>query len=461
MFSGINKIKDKLPWRLAKAYGAMFFAVLFVLSAVIFLLAYSFLIQKQKDNIVTSAELISDHIVEELHEGEKITDRSIMEEQNTNTLLNLYLVDNEGRVINRIVNFHMDEIMLQTAAITPSLRFSPEHEMLLCFEQEVRDDDASICRMYAVIKMENEKDFLNLLGSLLLGANIVGIFAALFVGWHTSRRMLAPIGSMITDAQHIGSKSLNARLDVPEAEDELRSLALTVNGMLERIENAFEVQGRFVANASHELRTPLAILQGNSELLSRWGREDEKVLSDSIESIQRQTSYMDKLVDNLLFLARSDGKRQEVKKTVFSVKELFDELLEEQTLLDGAHSYTADCDAALMLSADRNMVKQLLQAVIDNSMKYTNKGGNISLLAVQDASSVSLSVSDTGIGMDAEHLVHIFDRFYRADKARSRATGGMGLGLSIVSAIASAHGGRVDAQSQPDKGTVITAVFPK
>ena len=127
----------------------------------------------------------------------------------------------------------------------------------------------SVGTLYAVMKMEAEKDFLKLLGLLLIGANIAGVFAALFVGWRTSRRMLAPIDSMITDAQNIGSKSLDARLDVPEAEDELRSLALTINGMLERIEKAFEAQGRFVSDASHELRTPLAILQGNANLSLR------------------------------------------------------------------------------------------------------------------------------------------------------------------------------------------------
>ena len=460
MCFGINRSKGKLSTRLTHSFGAMFLAVLIALSVVVFILAYSFLIQKQKDNIVTSMELISDHIVEELHEGESITDRGIMDEQNTNTLLNLYLLDDSKKIINRMVNFHLEEALLQTPAEAPELRFSQGREMLLCYEQEVWDDETPVGTLYAVIKMEAENGFLKLLGFLLLGANIAGGFAALFVGWHTSRRMLAPIESMITDANNIGSKSMDARLDVPEAEDELRSLALTINGMLGRIEDAFETQGRFVSDASHELRTPLAILQGNADLLERWGREDEKVLSDSIDSIARQTAYMNKLVDNLLFLARSDGKRQEMKKTTFFVKELFDELLEEQSLLDEAHSYRSGCDSGLSLCADRNMVKQLLHAAMDNSVKYTPGGGTITLSAFSGDNGVSLCVADTGTGMDAEHLAHIFERFYRADKARARATGGMGLGLSIAAAIATAHGGGISAESEAGRGTKITAVFP-
>lgn len=461
MCLGTNRAKGKLSARLTRSFGAMFLAVLMLLSAAVLALACSFLIGKQKDAVVTSMELISDHIVEELHEGEALTDRGIMEEQNTNASLNLYLLDGSGRVVNRVINFHLEESLLRTSAEAPRLRFSSGHEMLLCYEKEVLDEDVPVATLYAVLKMESEKDFLKLLGTLLLGANIVGVFAALLAGWRTSRRMLAPIDEMIKNAQSIGDKSMDARLNVPEAEDELRSLALTVNGMLERIEAAFEAQGRFVSDASHELRTPLAILQGNVELLERWGRRDERVLSDSIDSIARQTAYMDKLVGNLLFLARSDGKRQELKKESFSVKELFDEMMEEQSLLDEAHGYTAECDASLVLSADRSMVKQLLHAIIDNSVKYTPAGGHIGLCASEDADSVSLSVSDTGIGMDQEHLAHIFERFYRADKARARATGGMGLGLSIAEAIVSAHNGSISAQSSPDKGTTITAAFPK
>ena len=458
MCFGINRGKGKLSSRLTCSFGAMFLALLVLLSAVVFLLAYSFLIQKQKDAVTVSSELISSHIAEELHEGEAITDRGIMEEQNTNALLNLYLLDASGRVINRMVNFHVDASILQTDAEAPTMYFSSEHELLLCYERPVEDANASL---YAVLKMESEKNFLKLLGLLLMGADIAGVFLALFVGWRTSRRMLAPIGKMIDDAQSIGSGSMNARLEVPEADDELRSLALTINGMLERMEAAFETQGRFVSDASHELRTPLAVLQGNADLLEGWGREDQKVFSDSIHAIQRQAGYMNRLVENLLFLARSDGNRQPLHKVDFSVSALFDELLEEQALLDDGHRYASVCDTTLTLRGDRNMVKQLLRAIVDNSMKYTPAGGNITLSAARAARSITLSVADTGIGMDAEHLAHIFERFYRVDQARARATGGMGLGLSIAAAIASVHGGSIGAESAPGQGTTITAVFPQ
>lgn len=459
MSFGTNKKKRTLSSRLTQAYAAMFALVLATLSAAVFLIAYSFLVNKQRDSLVTTMELTCDHIIEEVAEGESLSERGILEEQNTNTNLNLYLYDETGKLVNRVVNFHLDEDLLHAKTDAPALRFAKGGQLLLLYKQNITDGNKPASSLLMVLNMQDEREFLNLLGILLLCANAAGAAAALLVGRRTSRKLLSPIDSMIVDAENIGQKSLDARLEVPEADDELKKLALTVNGMLSRIEAAFTAQGRFVADASHELRTPLAILQGNAELLDRWGRTDEKILTDSIRSIGRQTAYMNKLVENLLFLARSDGKQQALNKESFLLSDLICELTEEQAVIDKEHVYAIDCDPALTLTADRSMVKQLLRALIDNSVKYTKAGGRIELSAEATPSGVSLSVKDTGVGMDAASLEHIFERFYRVDKARARATGGMGLGLSIAAAIVEAHGGSISAASEVEKGTVITAVF--
>lgn len=274
--------------------------------------------------------------------------------------------------------------------------------------------------------------------------------------------MLSPISQMITATNQIGGNNLDARLDVPEPDDELKSLALTINGMLERVSTAYRQQGRFVADVSHELRTPLAVMQGNVDLLSRWGSEDKTVLKDSIHALQKQTEYMNQLVENLLFLARFDNMQSQLNLSEFGVDELFGELVEEQSLIDTEHTYSVEClgeDDHMI--ADRTMIKQMLRALIDNSVKYTPHDGMIRLACSADPVSVTLSVSDDGVGMDAEHYEHIFERFYRVDQARARSTGGMGLGLSIVYAIAQAHGGYASVESEPGKGTSISVTLPK
>ncbi len=459
MLFGTGK-KGTLSARLTRTYAAMFALVLALLSIMVFFVAYSFLVNKQKESLLTTMDLTGDHIIEELQEGETLTRRGILEEQNTNVNLNLYLYDETDKIINQVVNFHLDASAIPPRADTPTLRFVKHERLLLFYKQNVVDEDKVLASLCMALNMQNERDFLMLLGILLLCANIAGAVPALFVGWRTSRKMLSPIDNMIAAAENIGQKSMDSRLSVPEADDELRRLALTVNGMLSRIESAFEMQGRFVADASHELRTPLAVLQGNAELLGRWGRTDEKILDESIGSIRRQTGYMNKLVGNLLFLARSDGGQQTPQKESFLLSDLLCELMEELAFLDSAHTFTINCEPSLALNADRSMVKQLLHTLIDNSVKYTDAGGSISLSAAPSPSGIALTVADTGVGMSEEHLEHIFERFYRVDKARARATGGMGLGLSIAVAIVEAHNGRISAKSEVGKGTSITAFFP-
>lgn len=453
--------KGTLSKRLARTYAAFFAGLLFVLSVAIFFSLSGFLIDRQKQYIVNTIELVSDQIVEEIYEGDTLDDDRILAEFNINWNLNMMLSDLSGNVVNRVRNFHIDEATLPQAKESPQLKLLDGKQLILCYEHVVSDDNTTYGSLYFILNMQTELEFLKMLAFLLVGANVAGVLAAIFVGWKTSRKMLAPIDNMISDANTINSQRLNRRLDVPEAEDELQKLSMTINSMLDRMEDAFRLQGRFAADASHELRTPLSILQGNADMLERWGRNDPAVLDESIASIQKQTSYMNKLVDNLLFLARGDSGTQQLKKEAFDIGLLLYEMVEEQSSIDEAHHYHVNAPADTWLLADRSMIKQLLHALIDNSVKYTPAGGDITLSCTGQDDSISVSVADTGIGMEPEHLAHVFERFYRVDQARLRTTGGMGLGLSIVKAIVDVHGGKLHADSEKGKGTHITATFLK
>jgi heavy metal sensor kinase len=453
--------KGKLSGRLARAYASFFAGLLFVLSVAIFFSLSGFLIDRQKQYIVNTIELVSDQIVEEIYEGDTLDDDRILAEFNINWNLNMLLSDLSGNVVNRVRNFHIDEATLPPAKDSPQLKLLDGKQLILCYEHVVSDDNIIYGSLYFVLNMQTELECLKMLAFLLVGANVAGVLAAIFVGWKTSRKMLAPIDHMISDANTINSQRLNRRLDVPEAEDELQKLSMTINNMLDRMEEAFRLQGRFAADASHELRTPLSILQGNADMLERWGRNDPVVLDESITSIQKQTSYMNKLVDNLLFLARGDSGTQQLKKEAFDIGLLLYEMVEEQSSIDEAHYYHVNAPEDIRLLADRSMIKQLLHALIDNSVKYTPAGGDITLSCAEQDDGIAISVADTGIGMEPEHLAHVFERFYRVDQARLRTTGGMGLGLSIVKAIVDVHGGKLHADSEKGKGTHIKAIFLK
>jgi len=472
--------KNKLSSRLTRVYALLFSAIFFLLSCIVFLLAFRFLVQQQYDHLVNSLELYSNTIKEEfreeeVHENENSEESSeedseqaevrirpdLLRDLTVDSNLSVYLYDHEGTLLSRTNSFPLPERMAQTGKSAPELIFY-DHTMLLRASSTLSDHDTKLGSLVLVYRMASETGFLKLLGLLLIGANALGVLIALLASLAASRRMLAPIGQMITAANQIDRTTLDARLDVPEPDDELKSLALTLNGMLDRVSNAYHQQGRFVADVSHELRTPLAIMQGNVDLLSRWGMEDKAVREDSIKALAKQTAYMNSLVENLLFLARSDNAKFSLNRAAFSVSLLFSELLEEQSLIDTAHTYVQSVvpeDATVF--ADRAMIKQALRALIDNGVKYTPVGGTITLGFAREVGANALFVRDDGVGMTSEDCAHIFERFYRVDQARAKATGGMGLGLSIVLAIAQSHGGSARAESAPGAGTRVTITLPE
>lgn len=257
----------------------------------------------------------------------------------------------------------------------------------------------------------------------------------------------------------INAARLDTRLDVGGTQRELRELAAAINGMLDRINDAYEAQVRFVSDASHELRTPIAVIQGYASLLDRWGKTDEKTLQEGIDAIRAEADSMKELVEQLLFLARGENRTITPELTQFDLAELAAEIADEATLINTTHEFRLVADAALV-SADRGLIKQAARVLLDNAIKYTDANGVITLKTTTLGDTATLSVTDTGIGIDEELLPRIFDRFVRADESRTRASGGAGLGLSIAKWIVSNHGGHLDALSRAGVGTRITIVLP-
>ena len=257
----------------------------------------------------------------------------------------------------------------------------------------------------------------------------------------------------------INAARLDTRLDVDGTQRELRELAATINGMLDRINDAYEAQVRFVSDASHELRTPIAVIQGYASLLDRWGKTDEKTLQEGIDAIRAEADSMKELVEQLLFLARGENRTITPELTQFDLAELAAELADEATLINTTHDFRLVAEPALV-AADRGLIKQAARVLIDNATKYTDANGVITLKTAMVDDTAVFSVTDTGIGIDEELLPRIFDRFVRADESRTRASGGAGLGLSIAKWIVSHHGGHLDVLSRAGLGTRITIVLP-
>ncbi len=452
--------RQKLSNKLSLLYAALFGVVFFLLSVGVLSCTYQALFGDKREYLHHMMPLVESHILEELSEGDTITARGLLMEQAYDLNLNMIVYSPEGSIVNKLYNFPMQESELPRELDTIYTVFTEQDGILLSYRSGLYDGDTHLGSVLLVSNLVNEVSYMKLLGILLLAANIMGIVAAAFVGRYVSRKMLAPIDSMINEAGKIDSRHLKKRLQVPEPDDELKRLAITINRMLTRVEDAFNQQSRFTADASHELRTPLAVISGYTDLLQRWGKDDKNVLQEGIAAISKQTEYMHKLVENLLFLARGEREKLDVNKAPFQVEPLMRELIAEQSALDNGHHYSVEAEPDNTVFGDRTMIKQLLLAVIDNSKKFTPQGGSITLRARQTKDGIELSVADTGIGMEPEQLEHIFERFYRVDKARSRKDGSAGLGLSIASAIADLHGAEISATSSPNEGTRITVLIP-
>ena len=257
----------------------------------------------------------------------------------------------------------------------------------------------------------------------------------------------------------IDAGQLDTRIQVDDMQEELKNVAVAINGMLNRINESYATQARFVSDASHELRTPIAVIQGYANLLDRWGKEDETTLSESVSAIKDEAANMKELVEQLLFLARGDSNRISLIEERVDLNVLIDEVVGEMRLLGNKHSFKVSADGAVVL-ADRALIKQALRILTDNAIKYTDMDGEITISAERESSLVRLSVTDNGIGISPNILPHVFDRFVRADESRARATGGAGLGLSIAQWIAARHNGHLEVLSREGIGTRITLSLP-
>ena len=256
----------------------------------------------------------------------------------------------------------------------------------------------------------------------------------------------------------IGQIDIGDRLAT--GDKDLQGLEDAINGMLARMHAAYRQQAQFVSDASHELRTPIAVIQGYVKMLDRWGKDDEKVLEESIAAIKAETEHMKTLVEQLLFLARGDSGRQQLNPEPMDLSALMAEVLEEYRMIDEDHEWRQGSMTPAPVSADPALIKQAARILVDNAVRYTPEGGSIRLSAGTVDGRAFFEVQDGGIGIAEEDVPRIFDRFFRADPARARASGGTGLGLSIARWIVERHDGHFEVISRNELGTRIRVVLP-
>lgn len=281
-------------------------------------------------------------------------------------------------------------------------------------------------------------------------------------GYLLTTRSLAPLGWMAEQARKISGSNLHTRLTIGNAAEELTVLAASFNELLARLDQSFESMRRFVADASHELRTPISVIRGEADVaLSR-----ERSAADyraSLAIVLDESRRLSRLVDDLLNLARADSGHARLQVSEFYFNDLLAECCRSIESLAGARRIELECRAGedAPYRGDEELLRRLVVNLLDNAIRYTPPGGKVTAALDAQAHEVRVQVSDTGIGIAAEAAPHVFERFFRADKARSRQDGGFGLGLAIVKWIAELHNGGVELASNAGTGSTFTVTLPR
>jgi heavy metal sensor kinase len=267
---------------------------------------------------------------------------------------------------------------------------------------------------------------------------------------------------MSEQTRRITAEMLSLRLDVPNPRDEVGQLATTINALLARMDAAFQEQKRFIADASHELRTPLAVLRGETEVALQQNRATTEY-QESLGLIKEEAERLSRIVEDLFMLARQPVDAPSLIRERVRLDELVADCSRAAQVLATKKGLRLNVDGSLpviTVNGDDEMLKRTLLNLLDNAVKYTPAGGEITIALESQNGDALIVVSDTGIGISAEDQSRIFDRFYRVDKARSRALGGAGLGLSIARWIVEGHGGSLSVKSAPGRGSTFTVELP-
>ncbi len=304
------------------------------------------------------------------------------------------------------------------------------------------------------------EDALRVIRAVMLFGGAFALLLAAIGGAFLARTVLRPVEAITRTAERITlAEDLSQRIPSAGPNDELGRLVKTINSMLARLETLFQAQQRLVADVSHDLRTPLTTIQGNVDLLRRGAADDPEMRAQALQAIGDEAARMRRMVNDLLLLAQADAGLKLQRQPVEMDTLLLEVYRQAQVMAGDRINVRLGAEDQALVLGESDRLRQLLLNLVDNALKYTPAGGQVTLTLRRRAGWVLVTVEDTGIGISPEDLPHIFERHYRADRSRSRS-GGHGLGLAIAQWIAQAHGGQIEVTSEVGKGSIFTVRLP-
>jgi heavy metal sensor kinase len=453
-----------LRWRLTIWYVALLCGLLLVFSAGTYVAVSKLLIDNLDDLLASQARLIVDTI--NLDDRElAIRNDALQIGRNTDYhLTRLYRAD-RTRLFDNDPNINSAEL---SEAVDKALNgkqqynLIPDHDGLRILTFPIKRGSQVVGALQVGLSLEDVNDTMHALLKVMLVLAPAMLLLASGGGLFLANRALAPIDKITRTAQQISADDFNRRIDLHGPDDEVSRLAHTFDDMIARLQSAFEQQRRFTADASHELRTPLTAIIGQIDVALERRREAESYRG-TLASVREQAQRLARMANDLLFLARSDTHAAPTAREAIDLAELLPAIVAQVESLAHARDQRLDLQQTSPLSIvcgnEDDLIRMFLN-LLDNAIRYTSPGGQICVRCDQHASDIVISVADTGQGIAPEHLPHLFDRFFRIDRGRSRAQGGSGLGLAIAQNIVRAHSGKLLVESTLGQGSTFTIILP-
>ncbi|HYK88627.1 MAG TPA: heavy metal sensor histidine kinase [Acidobacteriota bacterium] len=421
------------------------------------------------DSLLNDAQFLASHfrlradgswVLEASSPGDKLS----LEELRSN----LIVTDSAGNVIRPDLHDHYMQGFISSGGLRGTLKQGSGFGLTLAaggdtyrFVNLIAPDSGKEVILHLCRSMESLRGVLNEYFYIYLFSVPVILAISVPVGWYLAGRALKPFEEVATIAEQITSENLNTQITTKRNEQEVRRLVLAFNSMVKRLNESFQQMRKFNADAAHELRTPLSILQGENEIALRSAglpEEIHSVLASNLEELQRLT----RIVNDMLILAEADAGSQVLARKPNNLRPMLEDLVEQMGVL--AEDRSIEFDLAeikdVVIDADPLWLRRAFLNLLDNAIKYSKDSGRIEVRTVLRDGWVDISIRDEGIGIAPHDLPHIFDRLYRADPARSRSSGGVGLGLALVKWIIEAHRGHIRVKSIVDRGTTFKISLP-
>lgn len=451
--------------RLTAIYTAIFLFAFVAYTAVVYAVPRTLLMREIDSRLEETAELVLAGT--QVYQNRDLYSLIIpTQEADTFRRANTFImvVTPEGEILTRSDNLRDFTQPLDAGAVTEGLvgvrTISYDAQAIRVLTAAVQVEEEGSSQLVGYLQVAQVIEEYETFNQLVIAAAFLGLAAATasaFVATLISPRLFRPLEEMARLASQISrADDLSRRLPDTGRDDEIGQLTLALNQTLARLEELFTAQQRFLADVSHELRTPLTTIRGNVDLMRRMGGADEVSLDDIEAELERMT----RLVNDLLLLARADVGSLPVTTEIVELDTLLlDVYRQAKTLAPTVEVRLEEVDQ-VQVAGDGDRLKQLILNLVDNAVKYTPAGGQVFLGLGKNRGYGELTVRDTGIGIPEEDIPFIFDRFYRVDKARARAHGGSGLGLSIARWIVEVHRGTLDVESALGKGTTFIVRLP-